>query len=348
VLEHDGRVLTDSSAILRYLEERFPDPPLLPEEPAARAYCDLVEDWADGSLAFVMGAFRWLNRDNREVALGMTARELGGGPLGLGALGARFRLRYRAAGYSATSLAHFEERLVGQLCTLAALLEQRAFLLGRTLTLADVAVFAQLAPLRRFVEAPLLDAQPGVARWLERVAALPAGALALAAGGPAGRVQEARHADVLEGHRGLGCCARDGQGRDGGGQGHRALQRRREVLRARQRVPAPRRPARRRRPRGLHRHVSVARVAVRRAHGREHHRRPEGLALRGEGRGRRRRGRRRLTGGPTAPAPRAGRRRSDGAASSPRASVVPRRAGRRCRSGSRTAPGRRSVPRARG
>jgi len=181
VLEHDGRVLADSTAILRYLEERFPDPPLLPEEPAARAYCDLIEDWADGSLAFVMGAFRWLNRDNREVALGTTGRELGGGPLVRWALGAGFRLRYRAAGYSAASLGHFEERLVGQLCTLAALLEQRAFLLGRTLTLADVAVFAQLAPLRRFVEAPLLDAQPEVVRWLERVAALPAVALALAA-----------------------------------------------------------------------------------------------------------------------------------------------------------------------
>ena len=181
VLEHDGRALADSTAILRYLEERFPEPPLLPEEPAARAYCDLVEDWADGSLAFVVGAFRWLNPANREVALGATARELGGGPIVRWALGARFRLRYRAAGYSPASLGHFEERFVGELRTLAALLEQRTFLLGRSLTLADVAVFVQLAPLRRFVEAPLLDAQPGVLRWLERVAALPAVAVALAA-----------------------------------------------------------------------------------------------------------------------------------------------------------------------
>src|SRR5262249_24605849 len=36
VLEHDGRVLADSTAILRYLEQRFPDPPLLPA-PAAPA-----------------------------------------------------------------------------------------------------------------------------------------------------------------------------------------------------------------------------------------------------------------------------------------------------------------------
>jgi glutathione S-transferase len=181
VLEHDGRVLADSTAIVRYLEERFPDPPLLPPEPAARAYCELVEDWADGTLAFVVGAVRWLNPANRQAAVGLTARELGGGPLVGWALAARLRLRYRAAGYSTAALGHFEERLGAELRTLAALLEQRAFLLGRTLTLADVAVFAQLAPLRHFAEAALLDAHPLVARWLERVAALPAVAVAVAA-----------------------------------------------------------------------------------------------------------------------------------------------------------------------
>ncbi|MEM9385952.1 MAG: maleylacetoacetate isomerase [Pseudomonadota bacterium] len=36
-LEIDGHTLTQSLAILDYLEERFPDPPLLPVEPLARA-----------------------------------------------------------------------------------------------------------------------------------------------------------------------------------------------------------------------------------------------------------------------------------------------------------------------
>lgn len=36
-LEIDGEMLTQSLAILDYLEERFPDPPLLPTEPLARA-----------------------------------------------------------------------------------------------------------------------------------------------------------------------------------------------------------------------------------------------------------------------------------------------------------------------
>jgi len=36
-LEHDGSVLTQSLAIIEYLEEKFPEPPLLPHDPAARA-----------------------------------------------------------------------------------------------------------------------------------------------------------------------------------------------------------------------------------------------------------------------------------------------------------------------
>ncbi len=36
-LEDDGRVLTQSLAILEYLEERHPEPPLLPRDPADRA-----------------------------------------------------------------------------------------------------------------------------------------------------------------------------------------------------------------------------------------------------------------------------------------------------------------------
>lgn len=45
VLEHDGRVLTDSPAILEYLEGRFPAPPLLPADPARRAEVRIFCDW---------------------------------------------------------------------------------------------------------------------------------------------------------------------------------------------------------------------------------------------------------------------------------------------------------------
>ena len=45
VLDHDGEVVVDSPVILRYLERRFPDPPLLPLVPAWRAEVLIFVDW---------------------------------------------------------------------------------------------------------------------------------------------------------------------------------------------------------------------------------------------------------------------------------------------------------------
>jgi maleylacetoacetate isomerase len=45
VLVHDGRVLADSTVILRYLEDLQPEPPLFPREEARRAELELFLDW---------------------------------------------------------------------------------------------------------------------------------------------------------------------------------------------------------------------------------------------------------------------------------------------------------------
>jgi glutathione S-transferase len=45
VIDDDGRVVNDSRAILAYLEKRYPDPPLFPDEPARRAEVELFGDW---------------------------------------------------------------------------------------------------------------------------------------------------------------------------------------------------------------------------------------------------------------------------------------------------------------
>jgi glutathione S-transferase len=45
VIEDDRRVINDSRAILAYLEERYPDPPLFPADPARRAEVDVFGDW---------------------------------------------------------------------------------------------------------------------------------------------------------------------------------------------------------------------------------------------------------------------------------------------------------------
>jgi glutathione S-transferase len=45
VLVDGDAVITDSTRILHHLERRFPDPPLFPAEPAARAEVEVFLDW---------------------------------------------------------------------------------------------------------------------------------------------------------------------------------------------------------------------------------------------------------------------------------------------------------------
>jgi glutathione S-transferase len=48
VLDHDGRVVSDSLQILRYLDEQWPQPPLLPSDPVEAARVAIFLDWFDG------------------------------------------------------------------------------------------------------------------------------------------------------------------------------------------------------------------------------------------------------------------------------------------------------------
>jgi glutathione S-transferase len=177
VLIDRGRPIADSSAIARHLEETHPEPPLLPSDSTAAAYCRVLEDWADESLYFAIGAFKWLNPANRSRAVARTTSEIDAGvlaPLVSRLIVRQVVGRYRAWRYTAESLPHFEERIRENLGWLAELVSGRDFLLGRSLTLADIAVYVQFAWMRGYVEGKLLDEQPAVLAWLERMDAVPA------------------------------------------------------------------------------------------------------------------------------------------------------------------------------
>jgi glutathione S-transferase len=184
VLVHGDDVVADSSRIARYLETQYPEPALLPSDPEARAYAGLLEEWADEALYFVIGAFKWLNPENRAAALANTVPEMTSpllapfvGPL----IRRSIRRRYAAWGYTAAALGDLRERMRDNLEVLATLLDGRPYLLGRSPSLADVAAFAQLSWLARYVEGRLLDEVPAVQRWLTRVAAPAPVAAALSA-----------------------------------------------------------------------------------------------------------------------------------------------------------------------
>ena len=183
VLVHGETVIADQSRIAHHLDEVSPEPLLVPLGAEARAYAGLVEEWADGVLAPVVGACKWLNPENRAAALANTVTEMASAPLRplLGRLlVAWMRRRHAAAGYTAHSLDRLEDRLRASLAGLATLLAGKPHLLGRTPTIADVAVFAQLAGLRGYAEARLVEEVPVVVEWLDRLGTLPPIAAALA------------------------------------------------------------------------------------------------------------------------------------------------------------------------
>jgi glutathione S-transferase len=108
-------VVTDSTRILHHLEERFPDPPLFPAEPAARAEVEVFVDWFNRAWkrepnliadALVRGAgagddvARWSARLQRRLALFeglLTGREHLFGAFGAADCAAWPFLRYAVA-----------------------------------------------------------------------------------------------------------------------------------------------------------------------------------------------------------------------------------------------------------
>jgi glutathione S-transferase len=148
VLVDGERVVSDSTAIILYLEEAYPEPPLLPEDPDERAECLLLEDWADA-------AFMALARRLAYWAFVTSGNSLGdlffprapkivrrlSSPLGARALRRRFGLSEEQAARDER-----ESRRVARLA--ADRLAGRDFLVGDRLSLADITLAAMSAPLQ--------------------------------------------------------------------------------------------------------------------------------------------------------------------------------------------------------
>lgn len=70
LIDGDTRVW-DSSIILQYLEDKFPTPALLPQDPAARAKARMIEDVCDTQYEAInwgMGEIRWFRRADGKLA----------------------------------------------------------------------------------------------------------------------------------------------------------------------------------------------------------------------------------------------------------------------------------------
>ena len=147
-IDLDGRMIADSTDIAYALEERFPEPSILPATEYQRGLCHVLEDWADESLYFLGLYYRWFDDEGRKPIAGVFGRSL------RGRLAYAFYLRrilrqLRGQGTLRKPPKHVAADLGRQLDAVESLVQPTDYLLGDVPFLCDFALWGQLANLRR-------------------------------------------------------------------------------------------------------------------------------------------------------------------------------------------------------
>jgi len=172
-LVHDGKPVIESSVILYYIDEVFPQHPLMPEDPHERAtvrlFNKLIDEYvhtACMTLSFAT-AFR-----PRMLRMGEGEREA---EFAKAPNQKRSDIKRDVTAHGLQS--HYVADAVGQheklLAAMEAALADGPYLAGRSYTLADIAVLPYLLRLELVRLQPMWDKRPRVADWWERIRARP-------------------------------------------------------------------------------------------------------------------------------------------------------------------------------
>jgi glutathione S-transferase len=154
VLVDGDRVVADSTRIVAYLEEKYPEKPVYPSDPVERGRARLLEEWADEGLPGAVQPVRWLIPMNYEREL---ARLRAGYPpgraddlamAGVGQIIRLYVLRKYGPRLGFGSPARYLNRMAEVLDDLDAAIPAGGFLLGAEPCVADFAVAAWIAQLR--------------------------------------------------------------------------------------------------------------------------------------------------------------------------------------------------------
>ncbi|MEM0981838.1 MAG: glutathione S-transferase family protein [Cyanobacteria bacterium P01_H01_bin.58] len=207
VLKDGTEIIPDSTAIARYLDEKYPDRPLIPVDPQQQGLCLALEDWADESLGIqgrkaMIGAFS-KHPNFRTALLPTTTPDLVKNLVGA-VPGDVLSLLGTGVGFGPEDIKEANNILKQALESLCLMLTNSPYLLGDQPTLADFAVAGITMyvkfPANRYVDLPagICDkGVPGLADaisykpffdWRDRLYAdyrqVRSGAAATSAGGP--------------------------------------------------------------------------------------------------------------------------------------------------------------------
>ncbi len=174
----DGRVMTDTTPMIQWLENAYPDPAVVPHDPVQRFFSLLLEDYAEEWLWRPAMHYRWSYKADRMLLSRKIVDELMHAMPGPGFLKrAMIRRRQwgkyvRQDGVDANTWDHVESIYLNTLDRLEAIFSVRPFLFGSRPTIADFGFFASM--FRHFGQDPtaaeiMRQRAPRVFEWHARL-----------------------------------------------------------------------------------------------------------------------------------------------------------------------------------
>jgi glutathione S-transferase len=168
-LIHDGHAIIESSVILYYLDEAFPDGPLMPAAPLARVqvrlFNKLIDEYVHNSCTILSFATAFRSRLLRMSPEAREA-ELAKSP-------SKKRSEYKrdvvANGLDSHFVAEALEWHEKLLTWMEKAMQSGPYLAGERYSLADVAVLPYILRLELLRLSELWDKRPGVKGWWERI-----------------------------------------------------------------------------------------------------------------------------------------------------------------------------------
>jgi glutathione S-transferase len=181
VLVHDGAIITESTVINEYLDELFPETPLRPADPVARANMRIWSKFVDEYFCPALSMIGWhvrIRQTAKSIEKERFAKLLERIPL------EEQRQKWATIGgdsFTAEQLADSRRRLVVSATRMEKILSAGPWLAGATYSLADLNTYSMAVALPRLMPESVSEAKtPCLLDWLARMNARPAVKAALA------------------------------------------------------------------------------------------------------------------------------------------------------------------------
>jgi glutathione S-transferase len=172
-IDDDGHTVHDSSDIVIYLDDRYPDKLLIPRKKEEAALAHIIEDWADESLYFYEITMRasWEHNARRilPAVLPTLPAELSE-EAALEFILSTARSVSQVQGIGRKSKSHVVMDVERHFRSLDTMLCSRDWLVGNSISVADISVIAQINCLAFAEEVEsIIKSSPNVSSWMSRV-----------------------------------------------------------------------------------------------------------------------------------------------------------------------------------